>query len=553
MAKVNKISSFKSFTEIRKQESVSKLREENNLKRQESVGKIAAILDELGLTSFEGLEEDQKESIISKIFGDVSEEEIAEIEVEVEEVTEKEGVKHYTADGKEWTGPTHKMPDGTLMTQNPHSEDSEKLFHKEDLKESTTYNVIDKATGETITDEPLKKDLAKKFAAKKKGWVIKAVNEASEEDKPYFDFLVALRDSGATNMFGAAPYLQNEFGMSKGEARKILTKWMKSFSESAVTEKKAGFVAIYKVMGQEFKFGPLKTDDKKSIMAMLSNAIQGGFQLVRVVPADQVKEEVVTEAKDPYKEIKKATKNMKGVSCDIKGDTIIVSNKAGDEFTYSMNDADDIEEFIATIEESVVTESIKCTNKKGHSYKEIDKDGTVECEHCGLRNSLSEEVEEVTEAKFVKDFDKDVLDAEYKADITTYYPSAQFFVGKMSHFFGQLEDNLFFKAYYAKYYKEDTGKKIDGEFKITSVYSRKGSNYVNLYLEESANTVEAPKVNEAEVKSDEDFKEYAFAVLGKAFGDKFDEEKAQEVVDGLLSKHGEDYGAAVGALTASLG
>jgi len=92
MAQVNKISSFKSFTEIRKQESVSKLREENNVKRQESVGKIAAILDELGLTSFEGLEEDQKESIISKIFGDVSEEEIAEIEVEVEEVSASEEV-----------------------------------------------------------------------------------------------------------------------------------------------------------------------------------------------------------------------------------------------------------------------------------------------------------------------------------------------------------------------------------------------------------------------------------------------------------------------------
>ena len=98
----------------------------------------------------------------------------------------------------------------------------------------------------------------------------------------------------------------------------------------------------------------------------------------------------------------------------------------------------------------------------------------------------------------------------------------------------------------------DTGNKIDGDFKITSIYSEKGSRYVNLYVE-SADTVEAPKVNEAEVKSDEDFKEYAFAVLGKAFGDKFDEEKAQEVVDGLLSKHGEDYGAAVGALTASLG
>ena len=65
------------------------------------------------------------------------------------------------------------------------------------------------------------------------------------------------------------------------------------------------------------------------------------------------------------------------------------------------------------------------------------------------------------------------------------------------------------------------------------------------YLDES--------VNEAEVKSDEDFKEYAFSVLQQAFGDKFDEEKAQEVVDGLLDKHGDDYGAAVGALQSSLG
>lgn len=102
----------------------------------------------------------------------------------------------------------------------------------------------------------------------------------------------------------------------------------------------------------------------------------------------------------------------------------------------------------------------------------------------------------VTEAKFVKEFDKGVLDAEYKADITTYYPSAKFFIGKHSHFFGELEPNLYFKAYYAKYYKEDTGKKIDGDFKITSIYSEKGSKYVNLYVE-SADTVEAPEVNEA--------------------------------------------------------
>ena len=51
-------------------------------------------------------------------------------------LTEAAGVKHYTKDGKEWTGATHKMPNGTLMTQDPHSKDSEELFHKEDVTEA---------------------------------------------------------------------------------------------------------------------------------------------------------------------------------------------------------------------------------------------------------------------------------------------------------------------------------------------------------------------------------------------------------------------------------
>ena len=158
-----------------------------------------------------------------------------------------------------------------------------------------------------------------------------------------------------------------------------------------------------------------------------------------------------------------------------------------------------------------------------------------------------EEEAEVTEAKFVKDYEGDVLNAETEEEILEVYPDAKFYVGKMSHFFGELMPNLFFKAYYAKYYKQDTGKSIKGDFKITSIYSQKGSNYQYLFNESAQPT------NEAEVKSDEEFKEYAFSVLGQAFGDKFDEEKAQEVVDGLLDKHGDDYGAAVGALQSSLG
>jgi hypothetical protein len=266
--------------------------------------------------------------------------------------------------------------------------------------------------------------------------------------------------------------------------------------------------------------------------------------------------------------------------------------------------------------ESIVTEAIKCSNKKGHAYKEIDNDGTVECEYCGLRNSLSESV--VTEAKFVKDFNRDVLNAKTKEEVLELYPNAEFFIGKSDHFFGELDGNLFFKAYYTKAQKE---------FEIKSVYSEKGSNYVHLYNESVVNEaslsgiefgndddihptkfkpltmslkknkvkMEVEKeegdhgypevkltgkrediekvladvwgpdsisdyedyfesvVNEAEVTSDEEFKEYAFAVLQKAFGDDFDEAKGQEIVDGILSKSDGDYGAAVGMLTSSLG
>ncbi len=45
------------------------------------------------------------------------------------------------------------------------------------------------------------------------------------------DFLNALRDSGVTNMFGAAPYLQREFGITSQKARTILLEWMMSFND----------------------------------------------------------------------------------------------------------------------------------------------------------------------------------------------------------------------------------------------------------------------------------------------------------------------------------
>ena len=42
-------------------------------------------------------------------------------------------------------------------------------------------------------------------------------------------YLIELRDSGETNMWGAAPYLMEEFGMSRFEARDALLAWIASF------------------------------------------------------------------------------------------------------------------------------------------------------------------------------------------------------------------------------------------------------------------------------------------------------------------------------------
>jgi hypothetical protein len=67
-------------------------------------------------------------------------------------------------------------------------------------------------------------------------------------------------------------------------------------------------------------------------------------------------------------------------------------------------------------------------------------------------------------------------------------------------------------------------------------------------------SISIESVNEAEVKSEADFKKYAETVLKKAHGDKYDEKIAGKVIDGLAKdvKDG-DWGAAVGRLTSSLG
>jgi len=47
----------------------------------------------------------------------------------------------------------------------------------------------------------------------------------------HLEYLDDLRKSGAANMFGAAPYLEQEFSLDRNEAKAILAYWMETFDQ----------------------------------------------------------------------------------------------------------------------------------------------------------------------------------------------------------------------------------------------------------------------------------------------------------------------------------
>lgn len=59
------------------------------------------------------------------------------------------------------------------------------------------------------------------------------------ELEEYFDYLDGLRQSGVTNMYGAAPYLESEFNMTRKESSQIVSLWMKTFNRDKTVSERA--------------------------------------------------------------------------------------------------------------------------------------------------------------------------------------------------------------------------------------------------------------------------------------------------------------------------
>lgn len=63
--------------------------------------------------------------------------------------------------------------------------------------------------------------------------------EQVAERTKFYGYLDELRESGATNMFGAAAWLEEAFDLERKEARALLSAWMGSFDGETPAQERA--------------------------------------------------------------------------------------------------------------------------------------------------------------------------------------------------------------------------------------------------------------------------------------------------------------------------
>ena len=80
-----------------------------------------------------------------------------------------------------------------------------------------------------------------------------------------------------------------------------------------------------------------------------------------------------------------------------------------------------------------------------------------------------------------------------------------------------------------------------------------GPTLMNYMADPSGVHVNEAFINEEDITSDEQFKEYGKEVLKNAHGEDYDEETANDTLQGILDDSDGDYGEAVGKLQSSLG
>lgn len=557
MAQVNKISSFKSFTEIKNQETTMKLREENNAKRQETVGKIGAILDEMGLTSLSELDEDKKQALISKMFGNVSEDEAEDIEDEINKLGEpkkledekleegnafifaaskarQEGKSEFEFNGKKYKVTLKKdtgLKEGNAFGDavKKAKEDGETEFEfdgktykveessvnegKHGMAKKLLKGIVD---GDSTEAEGIKlsKDLADHYLY----WINTSPYGKKNENLPLYMLIDASFNWGIER--GLPKELKaeldalkdsvkkNESVESIDEARsiaKIQNDWSKLTTSMQAT---AQNWKATEGSAKEMLLGKLKemTAQKKALEAELDATI-----------ADKDKDLELAVSEAFYRLPKDVIGN----------DLYFVSQNLTNLYNRVASGND--------LDPAIIDGMIKKLEKIKKSVKKFnDKEEVLGTVYEGAVKQFDADFNDM-----VKNIKSGYgwIDPEYVAD--TWENSSD------SIDFELVKGEIYKRLIAAKLlaYADDEDEESAGQY-IKSLKE--------LGIKESVEVNET-EVNEAEIKSDDEFKEYAMSVLKKAFGADFDEAKGEEVANGILKKCDGDYGACVGMLTSSLG
>ncbi len=65
------------------------------------------------------------------------------------------------------------------------------------------------------------------------------MNDLPDDLPEAFEYLDELRESGATNMYGARPYVMREMGYDSDVAGEVLRAWMETFSNTVPADERA--------------------------------------------------------------------------------------------------------------------------------------------------------------------------------------------------------------------------------------------------------------------------------------------------------------------------
>ena len=649
MAEMNRINSFKSFTEVKNVANATKLREENQNKRRELAQKFESILDEMGITSYDELDEETQNNLISKILGKELNERNAFLGARAKAIEEDR-------EEFEFNGKSYKVTTKSNVSEGNAFGDAvrkaKEAGDKEFEFEGKTYKVT-----EDHSDDPSAKYEVKPCEEEGTPWSVWEGDvqvkcfETKEEAEGYAQKQNQEQGLEEGNAFGDAVRKAKEAGDKEFEFEGKTYKVTESITESIKVEGKRDAKKVVTVYNKIFNkvLVDLGAMPKESILGCIKylmveamhdanfhreseptgKMIKGNIQPLEIkmpglgghfikVGAKTIKtildkyySDIANAAGWGGQGIAEGTAlYLEQIKQEAMGQAVI--NKFNSQFEgeeIRVNIDAKINE--ARVLEAAAWEIGKDYPSYGVVVSVVHNDDTCEVLFDGgdkivFRDTGSSWVQEatVTEGAVkrfemdLKDMIKDIkrgygwIDPLYVEDtwentsdtINFELVKAEIYkrliaAGLLAH---SDEDNEEEAGEYVNNLKElgireSVVNESEAENILNDLLDERGGDMEELHgmeMEDALDTVEAyghkgskakkiaqelhslcneSVVNEAEIKSDEEFQEYAFTVLKKAFGDDFDEAKGQEIVDGILSKSDGDYGAAVGMLTSSLG